>query len=228
VTVSLRGFGASESVLVTFDTGNGTRSLVRVRASSLGIATAQITIPPSTRGLHRVTGQDDAGHTSYAHFRVQPSMIADSPVAAGDWSAVTLRGFLTGETVELRWGSETGAILRTKVVTASGSGTVNVLIPADSTDGNHSLWAVGNGGTRVRVTVTTLGAAEDPTATATSSPEPTATSEPSETSTIAVSSETPTSEAPTLTVTPSPGTPVETLTATLEATSASPDRESAV
>jgi hypothetical protein len=226
VTVTLQGYGAGESVLVTFDTGNGVRSLVRVRASSLGMATAQIIVPPSTRGTHRVTATDGSGHTTYAHFQVLPSMAAVTPVEAGDWSAVTLRGFEAGETVELRWGSSTGVVLRTKVTTATGSAAVNALIPAESTDGKHSLWAVGDKGTQVRVTVTTFGAAEDPTptptSTPTSSPEPTATpTTDTPTATTELPTETPTSEPPTPTVTleipVETPTPVADVTATPQA-----------
>ena len=212
VTATLRGYGPEESILVSFDTGNGVRSLVRVRASSQGVASAQFAVPPSTRGSHRVTGTDSSGHSTYAHFAVAPSMSVESPVAAGDWAAITLRGFEGGETVELRWGSSTGTVLRTKVTTGSGSGELNVLIPIDSTDGKHSLWAIGNLGSQVRVTVTTFGAATDPTPTATAiaSPDATATSEPTMT---AVSTEGPATATPTAL----PPTPTATNTLPTEA-----------
>ena len=211
VTVTIRGYGAGQSVLVTFDSGAGLRSVVRVRASSSGTATGTFVVPPSTRGSHRVTGADDSGHTTYASFATLPSLVAESPVAAGATSVVTLRGFMAGEVVELRWGASAGSVLKTKLVTASGSGATTVLIPAGTADGKHSLWAVGNLGTAVRVTVTTFTAAEvptlTPTATETASPtiEVTATAEPPTlTPTVIATSEPPTS-------TPEP--PTETPTA---------------
>ena len=170
VSVTLKGYGARESVLITFDTGASLRSVARVRASSSGVATTTFIVPPSTRGSHRVTGTDDSGHSTRASFETRPSVNAESPVAAGDYSDVGLLGFRSGEVVEFHWGSATGSILRTKVVTATGSGFVRVPIPEATTDGRHSLWAIGDQGTRVLVSVHTFGAAEEPTATATATP----------------------------------------------------------
>jgi subtilisin len=218
VTVTLRGYGAGQSVLVTFDSGAGIRSVVRLRASSTGAATGAFVVPPSTRGSHKVTGADDSGHTTYTRFETLPSLVAESPVAADATSAVTLRGFMAGEVVELRWGSSTGSVLNTKVVTASGSGATTVLIPVGAADGKHSLWAVGNLGSAVRVTVTTFTAAEEPTRTptATASPtvEATATAEPP----TAATTETATSEPPTST--PEPATETPTVASGSESTPA--------
>lgn len=216
VSVSLKGYGAGQSVLLTFDTGEGVRSVARVGASSMGVAATLLVVPPSTRGYHRVTGTDDSGHATYVQFQTNPSLVAESPVDAGEYSDVTLRGFEAGEVVDLHWGSATGPVLRTKVVTASGSGFVRVLIPQDTTAGKHSLWAVGDRGTSVRVTVTTFAAAEKATAT----PTPSATSFPSSTptETVAVTpietarpTETGTIVVPTVTVTASE-TPTESPT----------------
>jgi subtilisin family serine protease len=202
VAVTLKGYGAAESVLITFDSGAGVRSVVRVRASSTGVASTSFIVPPSTRGSHRVAATDDSGHTTSVTFETRPSLVAESPVAAGEYSAVTLRGFMAGETVELRWGSSSGGVLRTKVVTASGSGATTVLIPATSTDGKHSLWAVGDQGTAVRVTVLTVVVTSEP------SPSATATVAPTETPTVLASpTETP---APTETATPAEPTPTST------------------
>lgn len=173
VGVNLHGYGAGESVLITFDSGNGLRSVARVRASSTGNAATSFVVPPSTRGSHRVSGTDDSGHSTYRQFQTIPSVVAESPVAAGEYSDVTLRGFVAGEVVELRWGSATGGVLRTKVVTASGSGFVRAPIPESTNEGKHSLWAVGNRGTSVRVTVSTFTVAEAPTPTASPSSSPT-------------------------------------------------------
>ena len=170
VAVTLAGFGASESVLVTFDTGARTRSVVRVRAGANGSATTSFEVPAAIGGSHHVSATDESGHSTYTSFSLLPSLVAQSPVAAGAWNAVTLGGFQAGEIVELRWGSATGVVLKTKVTTATGSGDVNVLIPANSTDGKHSLWAIGDQGTSLRVTVTTFAPAQLPTETATSSP----------------------------------------------------------
>ncbi|MDQ2682122.1 MAG: S8 family serine peptidase, partial [Chloroflexota bacterium] len=215
VSLTLRGFGANESVLITYDTGAGVRSVARVRADASGKASGTVIVPPSTAGYHRVTAADGAGHSTVVTIRTLPSLAAPSLVEAGTWLPVKLRGFSGGENVDLRWGSATGPILRTKGVTASGSGDVNVLIPADSTNGKHSLWAVGSNGNAVRLTVSTFGQAVDPDPSPTPTlAEPTVTSEPTEAAT----------QAPTETATGAPPTETSTLepsaTSTLESTAA--------
>jgi hypothetical protein len=117
--------------------------------------------------------------------------------------------------VDLHWGSATGPVLRTKVVTASGSGFVRVLIPESTTEGKHSLWAIGDRGTMVRVTVTTFAAAEEPTATPTTTltATPTMSVVPSETPTETVTG-TPAEPTATVTVDPSSATPTEVATDT--------------
>ena len=109
VTVTLSGYGAGQSVLVTFDSGAGIRSVVRVRASSTGVATTSFVVPPSTRGTHKVAATDDAGHTTSVSFETRQRVEAGSPAEAGQFSGVGLTGFAGGEIVELRWGSSTGA-----------------------------------------------------------------------------------------------------------------------
>jgi len=216
VTVTLSGYGAGQSVLVTFDSGAGNRSVVRVRASSTGVATTSFVVPPSTRGTHKVAATDDAGHTTSVSFETRPRVEAGSPAEAGQFSGVRLTGFAGGEIVELRWGSSTGAVLKTKVVTATGSGMTTIQIPETSTDGNHSLWAVGDQGTAARVTVTTFTAAEEPTLTPTATATPTATEPPTVEATATIVEPTPgptetaTSEAPTATPIPPGETPTET------------------
>jgi subtilisin len=213
VFVSLKGYGAGQSILVTFDTGAGVRSVVRVRASSSGVATTSFVVPPSTRGYHRVTATDDSGHATYSSLETTPSVVAESPIDAGVYSDVTMRGFEAGEVVDLHWGSATGPVLRTKVVTASGSGFVRVLIPESATEGKHSLWAIGDLGTIVRVTVTTFAAAEEPTATPTTTltATPTMSVVPSETPTETVTG-TPAEPTASVTVDPSSATPTEVAT----------------
>ena len=197
VSVRLTGFSASSSTVIAIDTGNGRRSLVRVTTDSRGAASATITVPPAASGYRHVSAIDGAGVTTYRNLRITPSMTTSGSVVAGDWTAISLRGFGSGESVDLRWGSASGIILRTKSVTGSGSGDVNVPIPADATTGSHSLWAIGSAGSAVRVTINTVGEASDSTAS------PTATAKASLT----------------VTATASPTTASVTTTATVEATS---------
>ena len=214
VSVNMRGFGAGESILLTMDTGAGSRSLVRVRASKAGVASPSFVVPSSTAGTHKVSAIDDSGHSASISLTVNPSMSVATSVEAGGWTPVLLSGFESAEVVDLRWGSATGDILRTKVVTATGSGSVNVQIPADATNGKHSLWAIGNGGNQVRVTVNTFGESADVTATQVPTRALSATAIP------------PTSTQVNTTATLEPATPTETPTvaqsSTAEPTSTAP------
>jgi hypothetical protein len=219
VAVTLTGYGAGQSVLVTFDSGAGVRSVVRVRASSSGVASTSFVVPPSTRGSHRVSATDDSGVATFVTFVTRPLMNAGSEPQAGQLSGVILTGFASGEVVELRWGSSTGGVLKIKVVTASGSGMTTIRIPATATDGKHSLWAVGDQGTAVRVTVTTFGGTTEPSpspaATVAAEPSGTPTEQPSptESATPEPATSTPT-EAPTEAATAAPTEmPTETIAA---------------
>jgi subtilisin len=170
VTVALTGYTAGSSVLVSLDTGNGARPLTRVRVDDSGAGSSIVVIPTAAGGSRRVTALDSTGVSTYTHVSIRPTLWAGSPVVAGAWDPVVLRGFHSGELVDLRWGSQTGTFLRSKVTTATGSGDLNIQIPAATVPGKHSLWAVGASGTALRITVNTTGQASDPTP----SPTPTA------------------------------------------------------
>ena len=163
VTVALSGYTAGSSVLVTLDTGNGARSLTRVRVDGTGAGSSVVVIPAAAGGSRRVTALDSAGVSTYSHLSIRPTLSAGSPVVAGDWDPVVLRGFHSGESVDLHWGSQTGAVLKTKVTTGTGSGDLNIQIPAVTDPGKHSLWAVGTSGTALRITVSTTSQASEPT-----------------------------------------------------------------
>ncbi len=186
VGVSLSGYTAGSSVLVQMDTGNGTRSLVRLRADANGAASGSIVIPPAAGTTRKISASDDAGVTTSVSFVITPTVTASDSATPGDWLALSLRGFRSGDTVDLRWETSGGTVLRTKVVTATGNGDVNVKIPADATTGSYTIWATGSYGTRANVIVSVVAGAGEvtPTATATATQiEPSATIAPSETAT---------------------------------------------
>ena len=175
VQVALSGYSAGSSILITIDTGNGTRDLLRVRADASGQALVDVTIPPAAGPSRKITATDAAGVTTAISLGIYPTVVSAGSGEPGEWLALTLRGFRSGDTVNLRWESASGTVLRTKVVNATGSGDVNVKIPADASDGSHTIWAVGSYGTRASVTVSIVGGATDPTATATATASATAT-----------------------------------------------------
>jgi hypothetical protein len=204
VGAQLRGFGAGESVLVTFDTGGGVRSLARVSTSSKGSGDISFIVPASARGKHRVSASGSAGNGTYTtYFTRQSAWVSSGTPAPGRLVRVQIRGFGAGEPVEVRFDAPDAIALGSVTASATGSGSVAVRIPSDSPEGSHDLWLVGSQGTSARVPLT-ITMAERPTPTATFPPEPTMTI-PAETATIEVPT-----DIPVPTETPVVETPTET------------------
>jgi subtilisin family serine protease len=195
VAAQLHGFGGGESVLVTFDTGGGMRSLVRVTASAAGSADISFVVPASARGKHRVSATGSVGNGTYtSYYTHQSAWVSSGTPASGRLVRVQIRGFVPGESVEIRFDAPDAVALGSLNASATGSGSVAVRIPGDSAEGPHDLWLVGSQGTSARLPLT-ITVAERPTPTVTITIEPTAT----------IPAETPTIEVPT-------GTPVPTET----------------
>ncbi len=196
----MRGFGTSESVLLSFDTGAGTRSLVRVQMSqATGSANTSFVVPASTDGKHRVSATGNKSSSTYSNFVTRPSayLIAE-PRNRMRLVRVQLLGFAAAETVTARFDSQYGAQLGSLTTSATGSGSVSVRIPGSTSPGTHYLWLLGSDGNNVRVTLS-VGSASVPT------PEPTASSTPTEPAPTEIASEIPpTNVPPTLTVTAEP------------------------
>ena len=237
VAVSLRGFKSGESVLITFDTGPGVRTPVRLTASPSGAANGSFVVPSSAGGQRTVTAEGSRGTVISTEFTVQPTArLSDRTLEEGQPAVLNLRGFRAGEVVEFRWNSAGGELLGTKTATATGSGTATINLPNGASEGSHKIYAVGNQGTTRQVSLSFSAAAEptpSPTATETATPEPTATEEqpaspepvitetappteptspePGATDTAEAPTETPT-ESPTATPTPE----LPTATATIE------------
>lgn len=184
ISINLSGHTAGSSILATMDTGNGVRNLVRVRADASGAATASVVIPPAAGPSRKITATDDAGVTTSISFAIAPTLTSTGSAAPGEWLALSLRGFRSGDSIDLRWGTTSGVILRSKVVTATGSGEVNVKIPSDATTGSHTIWATGSYGSTAKVTISVVSGADEATPTATATQvEPSATMAPSEAAT---------------------------------------------
>jgi hypothetical protein len=220
VNAQLRGFGSGESVLVSFDTGSGVRSLVRATASGVGSADVSFVVPTSSRGKHRVSATGSLGNGTYtSYFTRQSAFVSSGTPESGRLVRVQVRGFVAGELVEARFDAPDAAGLGTVTASSTGSGSVAVRIPAEANEGSHDLWLIGNQGTTVRLPLTIEAAVvPTPTTSATSTVEPTVTTPvetptiepatespvPTETATIAIPTETPTTAAPTETQTPAP------------------------
>jgi subtilisin family serine protease len=207
VNVRLRGFGDRESVLITFDTGPVTRSMIRVTISPNGSADTSFVVPPSTDGRHRVTATGNKGNSTYASFVTRPSAhISGGTPEPGRLVRVQIRGYEASEGVEVRYDTQAGAVLGSTSVSSTGSGSIAVRIPAGSSNGEHYLWLLGDAGNRFRVPLTISGTGlPTPTPSATSTPAPGETAVPTEEPPTATPTEVPTetpADVPTETATP--------------------------
>ena len=214
VNVTLRGFGRGESVLVTFDTGSSTRSLVRVTTSPAGSADTSIVVPASTDGRHRVSAIGSGGNGTYTSFLTVPNgYVSGGTPEPGRLVRVQLRGFGAGEAVDVRFDTQGGPLLGSLNASATGSGSIAVRIPADAGSGIHHLWLMGNAGNRIRFPLS-VGSAAEQTPTSTATPDSTGTPN----ATVSPPTETPTEEItiePTETATAAPTeTPIDTATET--------------
>ena len=173
VSVSLKGFLAGESVLITFDAGSAIRRPARVTTSASGAATATFAVPVSVGGARTVSATGSRGTTASTTFTVKPTArISDSSLAEEQSAVLTVRGYDAGEVVTFRWDAVDGPKLGTKQTTGTGSGIATLALPADAATGNHRIYAVGNGGhtASVGLSVTIAEEPTTPTATATLAP----------------------------------------------------------
>jgi subtilisin len=213
VNVQLCGFGDRESVLISFDTGPVTRSMVRVTISQTGSADVSFVVPPSTGGRHRVTATGNKGNSTYASFVTRASAyVSDGLPEPGRLVRVQFRGCEGGEGIEVRFDMQSGPVLGSATASSTGSGSIAVRIPSDSSSGAHYLWLLGDAGNEIRVPLTLSEASlPTPSPTLTATPVSSETSVPTEESPTETSTIAPTA-IPTDPVTPEP--PTETLTAT--------------
>ena len=222
VNVTLRGFAKGESILLTFDTGPSTRSLVRVTASSSGSASASFVAPSSTAGSHLVAAEGNRGNETSTAFTTRASVRARA--ASANRVDIELRGFRSGETVGIRWDDPAGTVATTTVL-STGSKSLTVTIPVGSDAGSHTVTADGTSNDAT-TTVSQPTATDVRTATPRpSTTSPTAGPEPAATET-AIAAPTQTEAAPTETATavptetavPTDVPPTETSTPTQEPT----------
>ena len=212
VAVSLRGFRAGESVLISFDTGPTMRAPVRLNTSPSGAANGSFVVPSSVGGARSVTAAGSRGTTVSTEFMVQASLrLSDRALEAGEPAVLSLRGFQAGEVVEFRWDGDDGDVIGTKRTTATGSGTTSVTLPSGASAGSHTIHAIGNQGTERQISLSYSSASEPtpPTSTATATAEPTETTAPPTETATPEPTDTATGETPT-------EAPTETPTAIIE------------
>jgi subtilisin len=203
VIITLRGFGAGETVSVEFDN----RAQGSTTVSSHGYGQVAFQIPASIGGWHLVTAEGNQGHNEAIEIRVSASAFVDEGIPApGRLVRIAYRGFKSGEVITFKYDTQDGPVINSPTETASstGSGSDSVRIPADSGTGNHYVWLIGNQGTKVRIALS-VSAAEAPEPTDTATATATATAEPSGTPEPIV-------DTPTSTPEPTVGDPTATAT----------------
>lgn len=181
VNVRLRGFGNAESVVIWFDTGASTRSMVRVSASvKTGSADTSFVVPASTDGKHRVSAVGNKGSSTYTSFATNPSasVITGTP-EPGTLVRLQYLGYVAGEGIDVWFDAQEGPSLGGATASSTGSGSIAVRIPVETSNGQHYLWVIGNAGNRVRVALNVAGAGV-PTPDASVSPSPSVTPGPTE------------------------------------------------
>lgn len=227
VTITLRGFGKGEVVSLKV----GSKGIGSKTVSSNGYGTVSFQVPTMAGGSYTIVGAGNKGHTASASFKVLGSGgVYSGTREPGALITIAYRGFKAGESIAIKYDSQSGSIINSlpEIASSTGSGSDSARIPDTSSAGNHYVWLMGDKGTRIRILIG-VSSADDPRPTATASvtataeptgtPEPTvdspvepATPEPpTETPTVGPSPETPTVEIPTETPTPEP--PTETPTA---------------
>jgi hypothetical protein len=215
IALTCAGFDPGEAISVRWDGAE----IATFTANSGGGGTVRFSAPRSTTGRHLIKAVGDEHSAPSDGFRIQPS-IGTSPRAAssGQTVSVTLRGFATGEVINLRFRTAPGSsrtVARNIVASSTGTASGNFIVPSGG-EGGYTVEASGNAGGFASTGFTRVGfGAADPTATPILEPTHTTTTVPTLTATA--------SATPIETATPSEPAPTET--ATVEFTPTEPPVE---
>jgi len=148
VTITLKGYGASQAVAMKWYTGVAGVALTTtpstVTTNANGSATATFVVPQAVNGSHKVEGKS-ATATASVFYTVKYNMVL-TPVSGpiGTTVSVDLTGFKSGESISIRWtvGGTTTTIVATTTVAANGHATATFAVPAGATVGSHKVEAV--------------------------------------------------------------------------------------
>ncbi len=141
VKVTGQGYAPNETVNIQW---NGT-TLASVTAGYAGTVSKTFSVPTAAPGSYSVKVVGATSQSSSQNTFTVSNSIAVSPTAVppGTHATVTGTGFQSGETVKITLNSASGAVLSSVVATAQGNISKSVTIPANTTVGSHSLFAVG-------------------------------------------------------------------------------------
>jgi subtilisin len=144
VTVTLKGFAASEYLNLTWDG----LPLKTISVQSTGNAVTNITVPESAAGSHVVeaTGATSALRVNKTYAVTPGLTLSPTSGPVGRSLSVTLRGYAAGETVSINWHDGSTATALTSVTTSSlGSANVLTIVPA-AAGGGHLIEGDGSSG----------------------------------------------------------------------------------
>ena len=146
VTLTFRGYGASELVNVNwFATSSSSTVVATTTSSATGNASATFNVPDTTSGSHDVQGVGSTSGTSVTRsYTVAPSL-ALSPATGSTSSStmVTMTGYGANESITVNWFSTTttSVIAGTVTAGADGSATLVYTIPV-AVSGAHKVQGV--------------------------------------------------------------------------------------
>jgi len=142
VTYAIEAFPADSDVTVTWQRPGGSTLIVgRVMTDNVGSASGSFKVPATEGGNHNrvIFAAGAAGVT--LPFQVTPRIkVIPAEVSAGDEVDASLRGFVKGESVEIRWLVDGVWVpIATVSVSNTGSANLTVTVPANAGEGLNSV-----------------------------------------------------------------------------------------
>lgn len=138
ISVTVKGFGASESVgFVFYHTGSTTGTLASVTTNSVGTGSVTFPMPEATAGPHdyKVTGAT-SGLSAWGELSVQAAVtLSATQGASGTSVTATARGFAGSSAIRFAWNQSTttqGTTLCSSTTSSKGSATCTFNVPASS------------------------------------------------------------------------------------------------
>jgi len=151
LSVTLRGYAANEAIALKWDSSTA-KTLLTVTASSSGSASANVVVPHTTFGQHKLVGRGTTGSLSSARLQIASTIrLRPASGPAGTNLQVVLRGFAANEYIEVQWRDANGT-RSLGFGTASGLGSLDktVKVPTSAAPGNYTILAVGYSGSAVQ------------------------------------------------------------------------------
>ncbi|MFL5759346.1 MAG: SpaA isopeptide-forming pilin-related protein [Thermomicrobiales bacterium] len=176
VTVTFSGFPAMVTVYIKFDT----TVMTHVISSASGAGSTSFKVPAAPKGPHTVKAV--AGRIAASTIFTMTPRIRLSPTIGWMLSstAISFRGYVPGESVEMRWYSDATnyTVLKKIVMSSTGSGNTTFAVPVSSM-GNHKVVGKGTTGSYASAIFTIALVTPTPTPTRTATPTPSVTKTPS-------------------------------------------------